>query len=132
MRDNKKGQFPTDRRNDRGGKDGKAAGGSRDTLSSAFIRALHADWSEHGPSVIEQIRKEQPGAYIKTVACLLSKQADVSQDALDTLTDEELDELDRLSETRSRSPSSGGRRRTRFRCTLSFALFRSQPTQRNG
>ncbi len=93
MRDNKKGQFPTDRRNDRGGKDGKAAGGSRDTLSSAFIRALHADWSEHGPSVIEQIRKEQPGAYIKTVACLLSKQADVSQDALDTLTDEELDEL---------------------------------------
>jgi len=39
--------------------------GSRSKLSEKFIQALHDDFAEHGPGVIEQVRKKQPGVYLK-------------------------------------------------------------------
>jgi hypothetical protein len=90
MHRNEKGQFPDDQ-------SGIAAGrprGSCNRRGHALIAALCADWIENGAAVIEQVRLEQPAAYLKVVWSLLPKQPDIKEDNLfDGVTDEELADI---------------------------------------
>ncbi len=75
------------------GQSGNPAGrpkGSRTKLGEAFIQALHADFLEHGPAVIEKVRLEKPDQYLKVVASLLPKQIEMNEGAFDGVNDEEL------------------------------------------
>lgn len=87
MHRNEKGRFPDDQ-------SGITAGrprGSCKSLGQAFIAALCADWIDNGAAVIEQVRLEQPAAYLKMAWSLLPKQSDIKEDnAFDGITDEEL------------------------------------------
>jgi hypothetical protein len=48
--------------------------GSRNKLGEAFVADLRADWEQHGPAVIEQVRKAEPAAYLRVVASLMPRQ----------------------------------------------------------
>src|SRR5262249_24817750 len=68
--------------------------GARSRLTEKFILALHDDFNEHGPSVIERVRKDQPGVYLKVVASLLPREWHVQNEPLfDGLNDDQLREL---------------------------------------
>ena len=56
--------------------------GSRNKLSEAFLAHVLADFEQHGPEVIERVRKDCPAAYLRVVAGLLPRQteADVRAD----------------------------------------------------
>jgi hypothetical protein len=89
MHRNEKGQFPK-------GQSGNGAGrprGSRNKLGEAFIAELCADWTANGAAVIEQVRKEQPAAYLKIVAWLVPKELEIEDGPFDGFTDEELANL---------------------------------------
>ena len=47
--------------------------GSRNKVSEEFLKVLAADFAEHGKSVIERVRKEDPAVYIRIVAQLVPK-----------------------------------------------------------
>ena len=78
------------------GKSGNPLGrpkGSRNRLSEEFLCALHADFSEHGPSVIAKVRTERPVDYLKVIASLLPKQIEVQEGPFDGISDELLAEI---------------------------------------
>jgi hypothetical protein len=64
--------------------------GSRNKLGEAFISALHDDFAQHGPRVIEAVRTEKPDQYLKVVASILPKQLEIKTDAFEGMTDDEL------------------------------------------
>lgn len=64
--------------------------GSRNKLGEAFIQALHDDFVEHGPAVIEAVRIEKPDTYLKIVASTLPREVKLTTES--DLTDEQLDE----------------------------------------
>ena len=64
--------------------------GSRNKLGEAFISALHDDFVEHGPAVIETVRIEKPDQYLKVVASILPKELNIKTDAFDGISDEQL------------------------------------------
>jgi hypothetical protein len=64
--------------------------GSRNKLGEAFIEALHADFEQHGPKVIEKCRIEKPDAYLKVIASILPKELNVNTSALGEMSDDEL------------------------------------------
>lgn len=64
--------------------------GARNKLGEAFLEAMHADFEEHGASVIETVRKEKPDQYLKVVASILPKDLNVNINSMDDLTDEQL------------------------------------------
>lgn len=64
--------------------------GTRNKLGEAFIKALHADFEEHGPKVIETVRIEKPDQYLKVVASILPKELTVNTSALGDMSDDEL------------------------------------------
>lgn len=77
------------------GQSGNPAGrtkGARNKLGEEFIEALYADFTAHGPAVIERVRLEKPDAYLKVVASLLPREIDVRVSELESLSDEELDQ----------------------------------------
>jgi hypothetical protein len=43
----------------------------RDELTTQFIEALHKDFAEHGPAIIEEIRKSAPAKYGELVLRLI-------------------------------------------------------------
>jgi hypothetical protein len=47
--------------------------GSRNLLSQAFYKDLHADWLKHGRKVIELVREKHPDVYAKMVAHLMPR-----------------------------------------------------------
>lgn len=63
--------------------------GSRNKLGEDFLKALHEDFSEHGVKAIQDMRAEDPAAYVKVVASLLPKEIKVS--TAQDLSDDELD-----------------------------------------
>src|SRR5262245_63004540 len=79
------------------GRSGNPAGrpiGARSRLTEKFILALHDDFAAHGPSVIERVRKDQPGVYLKVVASLLPREWHVKNEPLfDGMSNEQLDEV---------------------------------------
>lgn len=63
--------------------------GSRNKLGEEFIKALYADFEEHGPAVIATVRQEKPDQYLKVVASVLPKEVKVTTEV--DLSDDELD-----------------------------------------
>ncbi|MSP84003.1 MAG: hypothetical protein EXQ94_14115 [Alphaproteobacteria bacterium] len=47
--------------------------GARDRLGRKFITALASDFEQYGGAAIEQLREDDPGAYVRIVASLLPK-----------------------------------------------------------
>ena len=48
--------------------------GTRSKFSEAFVTDFMADWKEHGPAVLEQVRKNDPSTYIRVAAILVPKE----------------------------------------------------------
>jgi hypothetical protein len=64
--------------------------GSRNKLGEAFIQAMHDDFLDHGPKVIEAVRNEKPDQYLKVIASILPKQLEIKDSAFDGISDEQL------------------------------------------
>lgn len=64
--------------------------GSRNKLGEAFLSALHDDFAEHGVKAIETVRIERPHEYLKVVASILPKELNVTTNAVEELSDDEL------------------------------------------
>ncbi len=64
--------------------------GSRNKLGEAFIAAMHDDFVQHGPEVIEAVRTEKPDQYLKVIASILPKQLEIKDSAFDGIGDEQL------------------------------------------
>ncbi len=66
--------------------------GSRNRLGEEFLSELYADWTEHGASVIAEVRERNPVAYLRTVAGLVPQQVGIVSMGEDVaaMTDEEL------------------------------------------
>ena len=66
--------------------------GSRNRLGEEFLSDLYADWTEHGASVIAEVRERNPVAYLRTVAGLLPQQVGITtvREDVAAMTDEEL------------------------------------------
>src|SRR5262249_54109126 len=68
--------------------------GARSRLTEKFILAFHDNFNEHGPSVIERVRKDQPGLYLKIIASLLPREWHVKNEPLfDGMNNDQLDEI---------------------------------------
>src|SRR5215467_7955359 len=47
--------------------------GSRNRLSEQFIADLRSDWEQHGPAVIETVRRNDPSTYLRVIAALVPR-----------------------------------------------------------
>jgi hypothetical protein len=54
--------------------------------SEAFIADLLADYQKHGAHAIDRMRKEDPTAYIRMIASVVSKQVDKAPNPLEHFT----------------------------------------------
>jgi hypothetical protein len=75
------------------GQSGNPAGrpkGSRNALGEDFLKALHADFKEHGVDVIATVRADKPDQYLKVVASILPKQAEITINEFDNMDDGQL------------------------------------------
>jgi hypothetical protein len=54
---------------------------------------MHADFMEHGATVIETVRATKPDVYLKVVASILPQQLEIKNDAFDAFSDAELTAL---------------------------------------
>jgi hypothetical protein len=54
--------------------------GARNRLSTAFLEALEADFDEYGVEAIKAVRETKPEVYVKIVADLLPKEANINVD----------------------------------------------------
>lgn len=68
---------------------------SRHELNRAFLDALKADFSQHGPDIIKAVRLSDPDKYLALVAKLLPKEISISvtTSPLEYLTPEQLNDL---------------------------------------
>jgi hypothetical protein len=65
--------------------------GARDRLSAAFLNDFADDYDANGKAVIETVRGQDPVAYMRLAAALLSTKVEVTENPFDGLTDEQLD-----------------------------------------
>jgi hypothetical protein len=69
------------------GQSGNPAGrqkGIRNKLGEDFLKALQADFEEHGIEVIAQVRAEKPDVYMKVIASVLPKEIELTGDVVIT------------------------------------------------
>src|SRR5262245_3450071 len=80
-----------------------------DELMMPFLRDLIRDWEAHGAEVLAQVRREQPGTYMKVMAMLMPKEMKVEtgQTTLSNLTDEQLQAMIHELEERIEAKLSG-------------------------
>jgi hypothetical protein len=64
--------------------------GSRNKLGEEFLAKLHADFEQHGESVIKEVRETKPADYLKVVASILPKELNVTTNAVEEMSDDEL------------------------------------------
>lgn len=57
--------------------------GSRNKLSESFIARMHADFEQHGDTVIEAVRTESPGEYLRIIASIVPKQFGIEEGTQD-------------------------------------------------
>ena len=50
---------------------------SRGRLNTQFVEDLAEKWEQHGPEVLEQVRRENPTKFAQLAADLLPKQVEV-------------------------------------------------------
>ena len=55
--------------------------GARNRLGTQFLEALEADFNKFGPQAIALVREKKPEVYIKVVADLLPKEANINVEA---------------------------------------------------
>ena len=55
--------------------------GARNRLGTQFLEALEADFNQFGPQAIALVREKKPEVYIKVVADLLPKEANINVEA---------------------------------------------------
>jgi hypothetical protein len=51
--------------------------GSRNKLGEAFIADVYESWQKHGRETLEQMRRDDPAAYVRLVANILPDRLDV-------------------------------------------------------
>ncbi len=61
--------------------------GSRNKLTELFLARLAADFEAHGESAIVEMRETKPAEYVRVVASLLPKQAELEVNANDAFID---------------------------------------------
>jgi hypothetical protein len=71
-RDAKTGRFIT------GNNGGGRKLGSRNKLTTEFLDDLYAKWHEHGANVLERVIRDDPAAFLRTVAQILPKEIDAA------------------------------------------------------
>jgi hypothetical protein len=71
--------------------------GSR--LSERVLADLTADFEDNGAAAIRRACEKDPAAYVRLIASLLPKHAEKVPNRLEDLTDDELEQLDRLLAT---------------------------------
>ena len=52
--------------------------GSRDRIATAFLKALAADFEEHGAEAVKIARVERPVEYLRVVASLLPREFEIN------------------------------------------------------
>ena len=70
--------------------------GSRHKLSEDLFKALAEDFENHGKDAIAKMREDRPGDYIRVIASLVPKEATLTINPFDDLTDEQLFERYRI------------------------------------
>lgn len=88
-RDRTRGIVPFRFKPGESGNPGGSTKGYRKALSGAFLRALAADFEEHGAATIIEARKQDPLGYARIIASLLPKEIEVAS-PFDEISDEEL------------------------------------------
>ena len=71
-----------------GNPDGRPKG-SRNKLGEAFIQDVYAKWQAKGETALDEMIKQDPGAFVRVVAGILPKEL-VVKDELSEVSDEEL------------------------------------------
>lgn len=66
--------------------------GSRNKFGEDFLEDFLADWEEGGRAAIRKVREEKPDAYLKVAASILPRELHVKTDAIEEMTDEELEQ----------------------------------------
>lgn len=56
--------------------------GSKNKLSESFIRTLCKDFEENGEEVIQTLRANDPGAYVRAIVALVPKDFNISGEVL--------------------------------------------------
>lgn len=95
------------------GQSGNPAGrprGSRNRLGEDFIKALRADFEEHGVKAIADVRKTRPHEYLKVVAGLLPKEVKLDVGPLDEIADDELAAIVAAARAAVRAAAEAGSR----------------------
>ena len=64
--------------------------GSRNRLSESVVADILADWEEHGAAAIREVRETKPSDYLKVVASILPKQAEINVNKYDDWTDDQI------------------------------------------
>lgn len=64
--------------------------GARNALGEDFVKALQADFDVHGAAAIAEVREKRPQDYIKVIASVLPKQAEITVNEYEHLSDEQL------------------------------------------
>lgn len=64
--------------------------GSRNKLGEEFLSKMLADFEEHGSDVIVKVRTEEPAQYLKVVAGILPKELNVTTNAVEEMSDDDL------------------------------------------
>jgi len=67
-RDPRSGRFLTGNN----GGPGRKVGG-RNKLSDQFIADLRSDWEQHGPAVLETVRRNDPSTYLRVIAAVVPR-----------------------------------------------------------
>lgn len=55
--------------------------GARNRLGTAFLEALECDFNKFGPQTITQVRERKPEVYMRVVADLLPREANINVEA---------------------------------------------------
>lgn len=86
--------------------------GSRNKIGEDFLKAMAADFEEHGAAVIAKVRETKPEVYLRVVADILPKELTLNRDPLEDLSDEELRarliEVRRLNDAARERENGGG------------------------
>jgi hypothetical protein len=51
--------------------------GSRNKLGEAFLADVYESWQKHGRETLEQMRRDNPAAYVRVVASILPDKLDI-------------------------------------------------------
>jgi len=89
------------------GNPGGRARGRRSRFSEAFLRDFCASWEKNGVAVIERVIAEDPVAYVRIGAALVSK-FDIDVDQPEELTRERIQRAIRILEEIERRAANGG------------------------